>query len=325
MNYTKQYLTELASKTNFIKDNLEKVLRLSEILRFLNSDSYFQGKLALKGGTAINLTLVDLPRLSVDIDLDFTNNLSREEIEKTKSEMSKKLADYMWQEGYSLNVEPRKHYALLSFTFAYMNNAGTRDSIKVEINFMDRCHVLPLEYKRIKGKGVIEGFDVLALNDIELYASKINALLSRTTPRDLYDVNVMINSNIIEDNDLLRKCLIFYNMVGGEKDIDDISFENIESINFAKFKTQLKPVLAKNDKFNLDEAKTSVIGYLKILISIKEDERKFIKEFRNKNYKPELLFDDKATIENIKYHPMALWRCPCTVESFRKENDAEME
>lgn len=36
MNYTKQYLTELASKTNFIKDNLEKVLRLSEILRFLN-------------------------------------------------------------------------------------------------------------------------------------------------------------------------------------------------------------------------------------------------------------------------------------------------
>lgn len=36
MNYAKQYLAELSSKTNFIKDNLEKVLRLSEILRFLN-------------------------------------------------------------------------------------------------------------------------------------------------------------------------------------------------------------------------------------------------------------------------------------------------
>lgn len=34
MNYTKQYLMEIASKTNFIKDNLEKVLRLSEILSF---------------------------------------------------------------------------------------------------------------------------------------------------------------------------------------------------------------------------------------------------------------------------------------------------
>ena len=318
-------MTELASKTNFIKGNLEKVLRLSEILRLLNSDSFFQGKLALKGGTAINLTSVELPSLSVDIDLDFTKNLVKEQIEEAKIEISKKLTDYMWRDGYSLNAESRNHYALLSFTFAYMNNAGNRDNIKVEINFMDRCHVLPLEYKRIKGKGVIEEFDILALNDIELYASKINALLSRATPRDLYDVNAMINSNIIEDSNLLRKCLIFYNMVGGEQDIDDISFENIESINFAKFKTQLKPVLAKNDKFNLDDAKTNVINYLKTLISINGDERKFIEEFKNKNYRPELLFDDEATIENIKSHPMALWRCLCTMESSRKESDAKME
>lgn len=325
MNYTKQYLAELASKTNFIKDNLEKVLRLSEVLKFLNSEPYFQGKLALKGGTAINLTSVELPRLSVDIDLDFTSNLAKEEIVEAKAEISKRLADYMWQEGYSMNAEPRKHYALLSFSFAYINNAGNRDNIKVEINFMDRCHVLPLEYKRIKGKGVIEGFDILALNDIELYASKINALLSRATPRDLYDVNAMIDGNIIEDSNLLRKCLIFYNMVGGEQDIDDISFENIESINFTKFKTQLKSVLAKDDRFNLDDAKTNVISYLKALISINEDERKFIEEFRSKNYRPELLFDDKATIDNIKSHPMALWRCPCAAESSTEANDAEME
>ena len=177
----------------------------------------------------------------------------------------------------------------------------------------------------LRVKGIVEGFDILALNDVELYASKINALLSGATPRDLYDVNAMINSNIIEDSNLLRKCLIFYNMVGGEQDIDDISFENIESINFAKFKTQLKPVLAKNDKFNLDDAKTNVINYLKTLISINGDERKFIEEFKNKNYRPELLFDDEATIENIKSHPMALWRCLCTMESSRKESDAKME
>ena len=83
-------MTELASKTNFIKDNLEKVLRLSEILRLLNSDSFFQGKLALKGGTAINLTSVELPSLSVDIDLDFTKNLVKEQIEEAKIEISKK-------------------------------------------------------------------------------------------------------------------------------------------------------------------------------------------------------------------------------------------
>ena len=324
MNYTKQYLAELSSKTNFIKDNLEKVLRLSEILRFFNSDPYFRGKLALKGGTAINLTSVELPRLSVDIDLDFTRNLAKEEIEEAKSEISKKLADYMWQEGYSLNAEPRKHYALLSFAFAYTNSAGNKDGIKVEINFMDRCHVLPLEYKGIKAKGVVEGFDVLALSDIELYASKINALLSRATPRDLYDVNAMINGKIIEDDVLLRKCLIFYNMVGGERDIDEVSFENIERINFAKFRSQLRPVLAKNDKFDLDEAKANVIGYLKALIKIEKGERRFIEEFRNKNYRPELLFDDQTIIGNIKSHPMALWRCPRTMELPCEANDAEM-
>nr|WP_321305846.1 nucleotidyl transferase AbiEii/AbiGii toxin family protein [uncultured Sphaerochaeta sp.] len=36
-----------------------------------------KNNLALKGGTAINLTIFSLPRLSVDIDLDFTNNCSR--------------------------------------------------------------------------------------------------------------------------------------------------------------------------------------------------------------------------------------------------------
>lgn len=58
MNYSKQYLTELSVKTNFIKDNLEKVLRLAEILKFLNTDNLFKGKLALKGGTAINFIYV---------------------------------------------------------------------------------------------------------------------------------------------------------------------------------------------------------------------------------------------------------------------------
>lgn len=149
MNYTRQYLTELASKTNFIKDNLEKVLRLSEILRFLNNDPLSKGRLALKRGTAINLTSLDLPRLSFDIDLDLTENLSKDEIENEKSKLSKRLIDYMYQQGYSLNVESRKHYALLSFSFAYINNAGNRILSKWKsISWIDviYCHCNIREY-----------------------------------------------------------------------------------------------------------------------------------------------------------------------------------
>lgn len=268
MNISKQYLVELSYKTNFIRDNLEKVLRLSEILKFLNNDNIFKNKLDLKGGTAINLTAVELPRLSVDIDLDFTENLSKEKIKETKETFTKRLLDYMWQENYTLSVSSKEHYALLSFTFNYINNAGNRDNIKIEINFMDRCHILPLESKKILVKGIFNSFEVLALNTIELYASKINALLSRATPRDLYDVTKMIENNIIKNTTTLKKCLIFYNMIGGEQDIDNLSFENIEKITFTKFKTQLKPVIAKSDKFNIEEAKTMVITYLKNLIKI---------------------------------------------------------
>lgn len=309
MNYSKQYLSELSIKTNFVKDNLEKVLRLSQILKFLNTDNVFRGRLALKGGTAINLTAVELPRLSVDIDLDFTENLQKDEIAKIKEQFTKRLTDYMWQEGYSLMVSPREHYALLSFTFNYVNNTGNRDNIKIEINFMDRCHILPLEQKQVLSKGIIDKFEILTLNTTELYASKINALLSRATPRDLYDVNAMIENNVIKDMELLRKCLIFYNMVGGEKDIDNLTYNNIEKLNFMKFKTQLKPVISKTDKFDFEQAKIKVIDYLKEIINPTEDEKEFINEFRNQNYKPELLFKDKNMVENISHHPMAMWRC----------------
>jgi len=309
MNYSKQYLNELSNTTNFLKDNLEKVLRLSQILKFLNTDSMFRGKLALKGGTAINLTAIELPRLSVDIDLDFTENLSKEEIDDVKERFTKRLADYMWQEGYALMISPREHYALLSFTFNYLNNAGNRDNIKIEINFMDRCHILPLEQKKVLTKGIIDCFEILTLNTIELYASKVNALISRATPRDLYDVNAMIENQIVQDKNLLKKCLIFYNMVGGEQDIDSLTFNNIERINYIKFKTQLKPVISKTDRFDFEQAKLKVISFLKELIVLSHDEQDFIREFRKQNYKPELLFKDLSVIKNIESHPMALWRC----------------
>ncbi|MBQ8322997.1 MAG: nucleotidyl transferase AbiEii/AbiGii toxin family protein [Clostridia bacterium] len=205
MEFSRQYLVALATKTNFIRDTLEKVLRLSEILKFLNSDVVFKGKLALKGGTAINLTAVELPRLSVDIDLDFTENIPRDELLLVKERFSKRLTDYMWQEGYSV-ADIRDSFALMSFLFNYVNSAGNRDNIKIEINFMDRCHILPLENKIILTKGIVDDFEVLTLNTVELYASKINALLSRATPRDLYDVNAMIENGVIaeEDKEMLR-------------------------------------------------------------------------------------------------------------------------
>ena len=307
MEFSRQYLTRLAQESNFIKDTLEKGLRLSEILKFLNSDVVFKDKLALKGGTAINLTAVELPRLSVDIDLDFTVNVDREELPEIKEKFKKRLTDYMWQEGYSL-ADSRDHFALTSFLFNYINNAGNRDNIKVEINFLDRCHVLPLEKKKILTKGIVEDFEVLTLNTIELYASKINALLSRATPRDLYDVNAMIENNVINDTELLRKCLVFYNAIGGDYDIQELDYKNVERLDYRKYKTQLKPVISKDDKFDIGKAKEKVLAYVKDLLVLTDGEKEFLSKLKDKTYVPELLFDNEEIVANIKHHPAALWR-----------------
>ena len=307
MEFSRQYLVKIAQETNFIKDTLEKVVRLAEILRFLNSDVVFKDKLALKGGTAINLTAVELPRLSVDIDLDFTENVSREELLEVKERFSKRLTDYMWQEGYSL-ADSRDHFALTSFLFNYINSAGNRDNIKVEINFLDRCHVLPLEKKRILTKGIVEDFEVLTLNTIELYASKINALLSRATPRDLYDVNAMIENNVITDTELLRRCLVFYNAIGGDYDIQELDYKNVERLDYRKYKTQLKPVISKDDNIDIEKAKERVIAYVKNLLVFTDGEKEFLDKLKDKIYAPELLFDDEMIVSNIKHHPAALWR-----------------
>ncbi len=62
----------------FVRDTFEKVCRLADVLSFMESDPLLVDSLALKGGTAINLTIFNLPRLLIDIDLDFSKDVLRE-------------------------------------------------------------------------------------------------------------------------------------------------------------------------------------------------------------------------------------------------------
>lgn len=79
-NYDKQTLSRQAQKLGFVRDTFEKICRLSAVLSFIQRDPTLGESLALKGGTAINLTIFNLPRLSVDIDLDYAKGNSRDEI-----------------------------------------------------------------------------------------------------------------------------------------------------------------------------------------------------------------------------------------------------
>ena len=74
--YNKADLGRVAMQYGFTRDTFEKVLRLKEILVYFNTQEYLVRHLVLKGGTAINLTVFNMPRLSVDIDMDYTDRKS---------------------------------------------------------------------------------------------------------------------------------------------------------------------------------------------------------------------------------------------------------
>ena len=70
-------LTEAAS-TGFRPEVLEKVFQLLNLLESLRSHPFLKGRLVLKGGTALNLFYFNVPRLSVDIDLNYVGAVDRE-------------------------------------------------------------------------------------------------------------------------------------------------------------------------------------------------------------------------------------------------------
>jgi predicted nucleotidyltransferase component of viral defense system len=100
-NFDKAVLGARAAELGFIRDTFEKVVRLSEILGFMNSDPLLFESLALKGGTAINLTVFDLPRLSVDIDLDYAKTNSLEEMTADRERINQILGRYLVGAGPS--------------------------------------------------------------------------------------------------------------------------------------------------------------------------------------------------------------------------------
>ena len=65
----RQMFEQLSKETTYQVDLLEKVYRLTELLKEITSTE-LKNILVLKGGTAINFIHLDLPRLSVDIDMD---------------------------------------------------------------------------------------------------------------------------------------------------------------------------------------------------------------------------------------------------------------
>jgi len=278
MNLDRRALGEKAKEMGFVRDTLEKVFRLTEILAFINSDSVLSKNLILKGGTAINLTVFNLPRLSVDIDLDLAINYDLEEMLKVRETITEMISRYMTANRYALNPHSKSRHSLDSWVYSYTNAGGNADNIKIEINYSLRSHIFDSVLRPIVTSVTETKLMVNTLVPNEIFAAKLNTLMNRAAVRDLYDINNMIRFGLFDD------------------------------INFAKVKRDLFPVIAKKDNFDLEQRKESAKLFIRKLMILTDNEKEFLDRFEKKEFRPELVFEDEKIIARLEKHPMAIWK-----------------
>ena len=308
--YNKVEIGRVAQQQGFVRDTFEKVLRLKEILRYLNEEEYLKEHLLLKGGTAINLTVFNLPRLSVDIDLDYTPNDTKVDMLEAREKITTLIKDYMEAEGYQLSQGSRLTHSLDAFYYQYQNAGGNRDMIKIQLNYSLRAHILEPVHRKILPEVFDDDLMIRMVAPMEIFAAKGNALISRAAARDLYDWGNLIAKNLfVDERDIFRKCFAFYATISAETVNRDFDTSAIDSLKFGKIRRDLFPVLSRKDNFMLDERKQKAKDYITDLMQLTDQEQEYMDRFIAKEYVPELLFDDEEIVERIKEHPMALWKC----------------
>ncbi|MFA7055678.1 MAG: nucleotidyl transferase AbiEii/AbiGii toxin family protein [Acholeplasmataceae bacterium] len=274
----------------------------------MDHNELLKDKLALKGGTAINLLYSDLPRLSVDIDLDFAHNVDKNDMLKIRELIKEVLITHFTGEGYILSKHSRYSYALDSFVIAYTPSGGGSDNIKVEINYAIRSHILPLEQKMLDLSVIENPFSVLTVPKIEIYAGKINALLSRDQIRDLYDTYQMITNNLLDTHEIeiLKNVVLFYRYIQNET----LDFNDDFKSKFTRrsYVRDLLSVIKKGDSFNLDDAINKVLEFIKSITRYDENQKLFIKSIEIDIPRFDYLFEDNAMLNNAIEHPLTKWK-----------------
>ena len=263
MQFDRMTLGKKARELGFVRDTFEKVCRLADVLDFIQKDELLSNALALKGGTAINLTIFNLPRLSVDIDMDFSENVPREEMLAIRKQITERISKYMTAAGYHLSQKSKTYHALDSFVYEYQNTGGMKDNLKIEINYMLRCHVLAPVRRTVNLPWLEQELTALSVDPLEIYGSKIVALLNRAAPRDLYDIHTMMEYGLFDESQepMLKKCVMFYSTIGSDNVPDRFHFEQIASVSQQRVKTDLIPVLRRGTWFDAQQAHEQVIAY----------------------------------------------------------------
>jgi len=178
---------------------------LLRALPLVNEEKVF----ALKGGTAINFFLRDLPRLSIDIDLTYLpindRNTALSDIDKALLRISARVEKVI--PGVRVFSKRDRDFNLVISLLIRRGDA----TIKVEPNPVLRGSVFPTETKVLcqKARDLFElSFEARTLSYEDLHGGKACAALDRQHPRDLFDINMLFKNEGLQDK--VRKAFIVY-------------------------------------------------------------------------------------------------------------------
>lgn len=270
------------------------------------------GKLVLKGGTALNLFIFNLPRLSIDIDLNYIGCVSREDMLAERPKIDNAIRSVCHREGFNIQKSP-EDYAGGKWQLRYDSAMGKGGNLALDINYLLRVPLWDPSYLDSYIISSYQAKQILILDKHELAAGKLAALLARHTPRDLFDTYQLFSALSL-NNSLLRLAFVVYggfNRIDWRKiSIDDIGYQNSEIEN------QLLPVLFNDyisDIKNIDNWAQKLVDACKVglesVLPLYSNEIEFLDILLDYGeIKPELLTDDVSMIIRISSHPGLLWK-----------------
>ena len=229
-----------------------------------------------------------------------------------REQIKEHIQKYMAASGYMFSLKSKQYHALDSFVlYEYVNAGGIKDNLKIEINYMLRCHVLPISRRPVHLPWNGQKLTVLSVDPREIFSAKTVALLNRAAPRDLYDMFNMQKYGLFDETQeqLFRKCIMFYAAIASETVPEHFDLNGIGNISAQKIRTDLAPVLRRGERFDFTSAQKQVKDYLTDILKPEDTERFFWQAFAEGKYRPDLLFDDADILSRIEHHPMALWKC----------------
>ena len=106
---SREQLHRAAAASGFQVESYEKVLVLVRLLEALRTHPFLGPRMALKGGTAVNLFVLDFPRLSVDIDLNYVGSADRATMLAERPRIELALQQVTGRMGLTLKRAPTEH------------------------------------------------------------------------------------------------------------------------------------------------------------------------------------------------------------------------